>query len=97
MCLVYLNQIQINLNIIHRLNVSLISDVRLEFYKWDRDGDEYVTYDDILGFYGPNMPSRQALAQFDWDEDHKYSVSEMQAAFGFQPDIYGPPGGYRGA
>ncbi|XP_060072291.1 EF-hand calcium-binding domain-containing protein 14-like isoform X1 [Ylistrum balloti] len=62
--------------------INSLSDLKTSFSRWDKDGNELVSRQDMDGFM-PEVPSEELLKPYDIDNDGLYSLDEMIAAFGY--------------
>ncbi|XP_064624298.1 uncharacterized protein LOC135485884 isoform X3 [Lineus longissimus] len=71
---------------LHIPSIHTKEDLKTNFYRWDRDGDSFVRYDDLPMFLGSDMPRKHLFRPWDTDGDNQYSLQELIVAFGFPPD-----------
>ena len=61
-----------------------VSDLELNFRRWDIMGNRKVLYGILPGYLGEsNMPSEEVLEEYDTNGDGLYSLRELANAFGF--------------
>ncbi|XP_070563164.1 uncharacterized protein [Ptychodera flava] len=58
-------------------------DLLNHFLLWDSNGDDLVSYDDLSGFFGPNMPPQAIINQYDFDHNGLFDRDELAMALGF--------------
>ncbi|XP_033737240.1 EF-hand calcium-binding domain-containing protein 14-like isoform X2 [Pecten maximus] len=70
--------------------ITSFSDLDLAFSRWDKDGNELVSREDMNGFM-PQVPSEEKLKPYDKNDDNLYSLDEMATAMGFTTPEEEPP------
>jgi Ca2+-binding EF-hand superfamily protein len=65
-----------------------LSDLDLNFRRWDRSGSGQVNLADLDGFLGPETPKEEDLKEFDEDKNGLYSLQEFAKAFGISLGKY---------
>lgn len=64
--------------------IKNITQLELNFRRWDIMGNRKVLYDSLPGYLGEsNMPSEEELEKFDTNGDGMYSLRDLANAFGF--------------
>lgn len=75
-----------NPDIVHVSRIHNMTELALNFGRWDLGGNGKVRYGDLPGYLGPEMPPVEQLQKFDANHDNVYSLQELAAAFGFNFD-----------
>ncbi|XP_033637063.1 EF-hand calcium-binding domain-containing protein 14-like [Asterias rubens] len=73
-----------NLQSITIEGISGLKELEIEFFKWDKNFDDWVSYDELKDFLGPDAPTKDVLMHYDKDGNGKWSLAEMETALGIQ-------------
>ncbi len=64
--------------------ISSLKELEMEFFKWDKNLDDSLSYGELKDFLGPSAPPEDVLMHFDKDGNGKWSLLEMEAALGIR-------------